>query len=74
MKKTSFVLGFFFIHGVTFIPCTNKKNHKDNDWKITSKGPIIANNEYDGEEYDARKELTDCKTDDYDDSSWKNIL
>ena len=27
----------------------------DGSWKVTSKGPIIANNEYDGEEYDARK-------------------
>ena len=30
---------------------------KDN-WKLTSDGPIRSNNEYNGEEYDARKELT----------------
>ena len=27
------------------------------DWKITVNGPISANNEYDGEEYDARLEM-----------------
>lgn len=29
----------------------------DESWRVTSNGPIIANNEFDGEEYDARKEL-----------------
>ena len=29
----------------------------DESWKLTTDGPIRANNEYDGEEYDARKEL-----------------
>ena len=42
----------------------------DNSWKITPKGPIFANNLFDGEEYDARKELTGWKTAGYDDSDW----
>jgi alpha-L-rhamnosidase len=29
----------------------------DKTWKVTDRGPIRANNEYDGEEYDARQEL-----------------
>ena len=29
----------------------------DKGWKITANGPIRANNEYDGEEYDANKEM-----------------
>ena len=29
----------------------------DESWKVTSNGPIVANNEFDGEEYDARIEL-----------------
>lgn len=29
----------------------------DESWEVTSKGPVVANNEFDGEEYDARKEL-----------------
>ena len=43
----------------------------DTSWKVTSQGPIIANNEFDGEEYDARKELKGWNTTQYDDSSWK---
>lgn len=31
----------------------------DISWKLTTEGPIRSNNEYDGEEYDARKELGD---------------
>ncbi len=42
----------------------------DNSWKITSKGPIIANNEFDGEEYDARLELAGWSSTGYDDTSW----
>ncbi|RKR84331.1 alpha-L-rhamnosidase [Mucilaginibacter gracilis] len=30
----------------------------DDNWKVTADGPIRTNNEYDGEEYDANKELT----------------
>ena len=29
----------------------------DDSWKLTTDGPIRANNDFDGEEYDARKEL-----------------
>lgn len=44
----------------------------DGSWKVTSKGPIIANNEYDGEEYDSRLELGRWSEPGYDDSLWKN--
>lgn len=44
----------------------------DETWKVTSQGPIIANNEFDGEEYDARLELTGWGELKYDDSNWKN--
>lgn len=43
----------------------------DESWKVTSKGPIIANNEFDGEEYDARLELSGWNTTSYDDSAWE---
>ena len=42
----------------------------DNSWKLTADGPIRSNNEYDGEEYDARKELGAWSTFGYDDSRW----
>jgi len=43
----------------------------DESWKMTADGPIRSNNEYDGEEYDARKELTGWTEPGYDDSSWR---
>lgn len=42
----------------------------DTDWKLTADGPIRSNNEYDGEEYDARKELGGWTRPGYDDTSW----
>jgi alpha-L-rhamnosidase len=42
----------------------------DETWKVTSDGPIRTNNEYDGEEYDAAKELTGWNTTPFDDSKW----
>ena len=42
----------------------------DTSWKVTSKGPIIANNEFDGEEYDARLELNGWNKNGFDDSKW----
>ena len=40
-------------------------------WKITSDGPIRANNEYDGEEYDARLELDGWNQVAYSDAAWQ---
>ena len=50
---------------------TTEQVVSDTSWKVTSQGPIIANNEFDGEEYDARKELKGWNTAQYDDSAWK---
>ncbi|MDD3511010.1 MAG: family 78 glycoside hydrolase catalytic domain [Fermentimonas sp.] len=44
----------------------------DDSWKVTSRGPIIANNEFDGEEYDARLEFSDWNLADFNDSDWKS--
>lgn len=43
----------------------------DESWKLTSKGPIRANNEYDGEEYDARLEPAGWDRPGFDDSKWE---
>ena len=43
----------------------------DDTWKVTSKGPIVANNEFDGEEYDARLEMAGWNRNGFDDSAWK---
>ena len=42
----------------------------DETWRVTASGPIRANNEYDGEGYDARMELDGWLRPDYDDSRW----
>lgn len=43
----------------------------DESWKLTTDGPIVANNDFDGEEYDARRELGPWGTVGYDDSKWR---
>ena len=43
----------------------------DEKWKLTFDGPIRSNNEYDGEEYDARKDLGNWTRPGYDDSQWQ---
>ncbi|WP_268223921.1 alpha-L-rhamnosidase [Sinomicrobium oceani] len=42
----------------------------DESWKLTADGPVRTNNEYDGEEYDARKEMPGWNRPGYDDSHW----
>ncbi len=42
----------------------------DESWKITNKGPIRTANEFDGETYDANKELGEWTKIGYDDSNW----
>jgi alpha-L-rhamnosidase len=42
----------------------------DDTWKVTADGPIRSNNEFDGEEYDARKEMTGWDKAGFDDSRW----
>lgn len=42
----------------------------DDTWKGTADGPIRANNEYDGEEYDATKEFSGWNAVGFDDGKW----
>lgn len=42
----------------------------DNTWKVTSDGPIRSNNDFDGEEYDANKELGKWNIAGYNDRKW----
>jgi alpha-L-rhamnosidase len=42
----------------------------DDTWKGTPDGPIRTNNEYDGEEYDARKEMPGWNIVGFDDNKW----
>lgn len=44
----------------------------DPTWSLTAGGPILKNNEYDGEVYDARRELGGWAAPGYDDRAWTN--
>ena len=50
---------------------TTQEFVSDESWKLTTNGPIRANNDFDGEEYDARKELGDWSKPGFDDSKWQ---
>jgi alpha-L-rhamnosidase len=43
----------------------------DASWRATDSGPIRANNEYDGEVYDARRETPSWSTQGFADGSWQ---
>ena len=43
----------------------------DETWRVTDRGPIRSNNEYDGETYDARLELDGWTRPGFDDSAWQ---
>lgn len=45
----------------------------DEHWKVTDAGPIRANNEFDGEVYDARMELAGWNQNKFDDSNWERV-
>lgn len=55
---------------VEYVDGTTQHLVTDEKWRITANGPIRANNEYDGEEYDARRDLDGWLDCDYDDSTW----
>ena len=49
---------------------TTKTITSDESWKLNVDGPVRTNNEYDGEEYDARKEFTGWTKAGFNDKSW----
>ncbi len=44
----------------------------DSSWKINTQGPIVSNNEFDGEEYNANLELKKWNINEYEDGHWRN--
>lgn len=57
---------------VEYTDGTEQRIGSSEQWKATAEGPIRSNNEYDGEVYDARKELSGWNKVGYDDSKWSN--
>ena len=45
----------------------------DENWKLTTHGPIRANSEYDGEEYDARMEMDNWNRAGFNDAAWEKV-
>ncbi len=43
----------------------------DKAWKLTTDGPIRSSNEFDGEQYDARREMPGWAAAGFDDSAWR---
>jgi alpha-L-rhamnosidase len=43
----------------------------DSSWRLSADGPIRSNNEFDGEEYDARREMPGWSLPGFDDSAWR---
>ncbi|HVJ07340.1 MAG TPA: glycoside hydrolase family 78 protein [Acidisarcina sp.] len=56
---------------VTYADGSTETIATDESWKLTADGPITAQNEYDGERYDARKEQTGWNTAGFNDSAWR---
>lgn len=55
---------------IVYTDGTKQTIKTDNTWKGTADGPILANNEYDGEEYDARKEMVGWNQPGFDEKTW----
>ena len=56
---------------IEFEDGTRRSIVSDESWKLTTNGSIRANNEYDGEVYDARKEMAGWDRPGFDDSGWE---
>ena len=57
---------------INYVNDKKKTILSDTSWKITTEGPIVANNEFDGEEYNANLEFPGWSQNGFDDRSWKN--
>ncbi|MBB2147632.1 glycoside hydrolase family 78 protein [Pedobacter gandavensis] len=58
---------------ITYEDGTTALITSDQDWK-TSTGPIVLNNIYTAEHYDARLEQSGWNTVGFDDKNWKNVI
>ena len=56
---------------VEYVDGTAEQIVSDEHWKLTTHGPIRANNEYDGEEFDARLEMNGWSEPGYSDATWQ---
>ena len=57
---------------VEFEDGTRQAVVSDASWKLTTEGPLRSSNEFDGEEYDARREMPGWDALGFDDSQWQS--
>lgn len=57
---------------VEFADGSSRTIVSDEKWKLNADGPVRSANEYDGEEYDARKELAGWTLQGFNDAQWMN--
>jgi alpha-L-rhamnosidase len=58
---------------ITFTDGSEQTIISDNSWKGTQDGPVTRDGIYDGESYDARKEIKGWSNPGFDDSQWKAV-
>ncbi|HML66080.1 MAG TPA: family 78 glycoside hydrolase catalytic domain [Dysgonomonas sp.] len=58
---------------ITYDDGTKETFVSDESWKVTIDGPIGSNNEFDGEEYDARKEMSGWNISGFNDVNWHSV-
>jgi alpha-L-rhamnosidase len=66
-------LGFLCQLKITFEDGSEQIIVTDNSWKGSQDGPVTRDGIYDGESYDARKELKGWDNAGFDDSKWKMV-
>jgi alpha-L-rhamnosidase len=55
---------------ITYDDGSVQKVVSDSTWKVTAHGPVVANNEYDGEDYNALLEMPGWSKPGFNDSNW----
>jgi alpha-L-rhamnosidase len=58
---------------INYTDGTSETIVSDKSWKVTNNGPITESDIYDGEVYDARKEMPDWVSSGFDDSKWERV-
>lgn len=55
---------------ITYADGTVQKVVSDTTWRVTAHGPIVTNNEFDGEDYNAQLEMKGWARAGFDDNAW----
>ena len=58
---------------ITFADGTVERVISDGTWKVWKQGPIVTSEIYNGEVYDARKELSEWTSSNFDDRPWESV-